>query len=250
MIEQLTSPFVTFVLPAYNESEIIENTLVSLNTNFENTGLHYEIVIVDDGSVDDTRSKVMVFGQTNGNVKVISYSKNVGKGFAIKTGFRKAKGTAIIFLDSDSDINTRQVKRFIDSLKTADIVIGSKRHPKSIVKVPVFRRLFSSSFNVLVQLLTGIRVKDTQTGIKAIKREAFLEIFNQLSVKRYAYDVELLVLAKLYGLKISEVPVNLCINQNFNLRDSWHMLIDLLGITYRLRIKKWYQRGLPQHTSF
>ena len=250
MIERITSPFVTFVLPAYNESKMIENTLVSLNANFENTGLLYEIVVVDDGSVDDTRSKVMVFGQTNGNVNVISYGKNVGKGFAIKIGFRKAKGAAIIFLDSDSDIDTRQVKRFLDSLRTADIVIGSKRHPNSIVSVPLIRRLFSSSFNFLVQLLTGIRVGDTQTGIKAIKREAFLEIFDQLCVKRYAYDVELLVLAKIYGLKVSEVPVNLCINENFSLKESWHMLIDLLGITYRLRIRKWYQRGAPQHTNF
>ena len=250
MIERITSPFVTFVLPAYNESKMIEDTLESLNVNFENTGLLYEIVIVDDGSLDDTRSKVRLFGQTNGNVNLISYDKNVGKGFAIKTGFRKAQGASIIFLDSDSDIDTRQVSRFLDALNTADIVIGSKRHPNSIVSVPAIRRLLSSSFNLLVRLLTGIRVSDTQTGIKAIKREAFKDIFNQLCVKRYAYDVELLVLAKIYGMKISEVPVNLRINDNFSLKESWHMLIDLLGITYRLRIKKWYHRGVPQHTNF
>jgi hypothetical protein len=93
-------------------------------------------------------------------------------------------------------------------------------------------------------------VNDTQTGIKAVKRDAFLNVFNQLCVKRYAFDVELLVLAKIYGLKVTEVPVKLMINEPFKLKEAWHMFMDLLGIAYRLRIKKWYQRGISQIPDF
>ena len=106
------------------------------------------------------------------------------------------------------------------------------------------RRLLSHGFNILAKLLTGVPVKDTQTGIKALRRDAFQNIFSRLCVKRYAFDVELLVLAKIYNLKIVEVPVNLNIDEPFNLQNILHMFLDLLGITYRLRIKKWYQRGI------
>jgi glycosyltransferase involved in cell wall biosynthesis len=242
--EQLHVPLVSFVLPAYNEGRLIENTLQRLNNNFENNGLPFEIVVVDDGSIDNTRSRAICYSLDNKKVKVIGYKKNIGKGFAINTGFRIAKGDAVILFDSDSDIDTKQIQRFIDPLKEGDIVIGSKWHPDSMVNIPVARRLLSYGFNVLARLLTGVPVKDTQTGLKALRREAFQSIFSRLCVKRYAFDVELLVLAKIYGLKIIEVPVNLNITEPFSLRNIWRMFIDLLGIAYRLRIRKWYQRGI------
>jgi glycosyltransferase involved in cell wall biosynthesis len=227
---EFKNQYVSFVLPAYNEGHLND--------------LPYEIVVVDDGSSDNTRSKAICYSLYNKEVRVFGYNKNSGKGFAIKTGFRKAKGDAVIFFDSDSDIDPNQVRRFIDTLKYGDIVIGSKWHPDSVVKIPFVRRLLSHSFNFLTRLLTGIAVSDTQTGIKALRREAFLDVFNRLCVKRYAFDVELLVLAKIYGLKVIEVPVDLSIRESFSLKNIWRMFIDLLGITYRFRIKKWYQRGI------
>ncbi len=244
MTEQLYAPLVSFVLPAYNEGQLIEITLERLNNNFENNGLPFEIVVVDDGSIDNTRSKAICYSLDNQKVKVIGYKKNIGKGFAINTGFRNAKGDAVVLFDSDSDIDPKQIQRFIEPLKECDIVIGSKWHPDSVVQIPAMRRLLSHGFNILAKLLTGVPVKDTQTGIKALRRDAFQNIFSRLCVKRYAFDVELLVLAKIYNLKIVEVPVNLNIDEPFNLQNILHMFIDLLGITYRLRIKKWYQRGI------
>jgi glycosyltransferase involved in cell wall biosynthesis len=241
---------VSFVLPAYNESSLIENTLERIDLNFKNNGFPYEILVVDDGSEDSTRSKAILYGLLNRNVKVISHKKNFGKGFAVNRGFKKAKGRAVVFFDSDADIEAEQINNYLRVLKNRDIVIGSKWHPNSNVEMPFLRKVFSRAFNVAVRLLTGLNIRDTQTGIKAIRREAFLDVFSRLCVKRYAYDVELLVLAKIFGLKVSEVPVKLRIKKDFSVKECWHMLMDLLGIAYRLRITKWYQREVSKVPDF
>jgi dolichol-phosphate mannosyltransferase len=237
-------PFVSFVLPAYNESQFIEGTLKRLDDCFVGNGFRYEILVVDDGSLDDTRRKVLKYAAGNGHVRVVGYNKNVGKGFALKNGFWKTVGDAIVFLDSDSDVDVQQVQRYVEALGSADIVVGSKWCPGSVVEAPVVRRLLSRCFNVVARLLTGVRVSDTQTGIKAIRREAFVGSFRRLIVKRYAFDVELLVLAQVFGLRVRELPVRLRVDKLFSLREGFLMFLDLLGIAYRLRVKKWYQRGI------
>jgi len=179
----------------------------------------------------------------NGHVRVVGYDRNEGKGFAVKIGFCAALGDAVVFADSDLDVDFEQVKRYVDALREGDIVIGSKWHKDSVVQVPPMRRFLGHGFNVLVKLLTGIRVADTQTGIKAIRREAFDRVFRSMSVKRYAFDVELLVVAKVFDLRVVELPVRLTMSNGFRLREIWRMFLDLLGITYRLRIKRWYQSG-------
>ena len=111
--------------------------------------------------------------------------------------------------------------------------------------VPISRRLLSETFNWLVRILTGVPLKDTQSGLKAMKKSAFLNIFPKLAVKRYAFDVELLAVAHLHGLKVVEMPVTIKLNASFKFTDMWHMFVDLLGIAYRLRIVHWYQRQIP-----
>jgi dolichyl-phosphate beta-glucosyltransferase len=237
---------VSVVLPAYNEGEFIENALEKLESTICGDGLRYEVVVVDDGSIDDTRVKALRWSARairNGHVRVVGYDRNEGKGFAVKTGFCAALGDAVVFADSDLDVDFEQVKRYVDALRDGDIVIGSKWHKDSVVQVPLVRRFMGRGFNVLVKLLTGIKVADTQTGIKAIRREAFDRVFRSMSVKRYAFDVELLVVAKVFGLRVVELPVRLTMSNGFRLREIWRMFLDLLGITYRLRIKRWYQSG-------
>jgi len=238
-------PFVSFVLPAHNECEVIESVLERLDSTVNGDGLRCEIIVVDDGSTDNTRLRASSYAARKWHVRVLGYDRNVGKGFAVKTGFWKAVGEAVVFVDSDLDIDVGQVRRYVDALKHGDIAVGSKWHRDSVVQMSFVRKLLSRSFNVLVRLLTGLQVSDTQCGIKAVRREAFHEIFRLLSVKRYAFDVELLVLAKLYGLRIVELPVKLKLNSKFSFKEIWHMFLDLLGIAYRLRVKRWYQRGIP-----
>lgn len=244
MTEMEMRPVVSFVLPAFNEGKHIEESLRRLDSSFRSGPLRHEIVVVDDGSIDDTRSRASYYARKNTHVRIISYRRNMGKGFAVKTGFFQAVGDAIIFLDSDLDVDASQAERFIQALEFGDIAIGSKYHPESIVEIPLLRRFLSNGFNVLSRLLTGVKASDTQVGIKAIRRDVFFEIFKCLSVKRYAFDVELLVLAGACGLKVVELPVKLKIADKFKIFDIWHMALDLLGIAYRLRIKKHYQHGL------
>jgi len=232
------------VLPAFNEGKYIEKSLKRLDSSFRNGYLNHEIIVVDDGSEDNTRLKAWKYARRNGHVKIVAYNHNLGKGFAIKTGFFGTTGDAIVFLDSDLDIDVKQVSNYIQALRFGDIVIGSKYHPESVVETSFLRRFLSRGFNILTRLLTGVKINDTQVGIKAIRRDVFSGIFKQLSVKRYAFDVELMVLAYVYGLNVVELPVKLKISNKLNIKDIWHMFLDLLGISYRLRIKKYYQKRL------
>jgi dolichol-phosphate mannosyltransferase len=242
----MTQVELSFVIPAYNEEEFIEDTLETIDAVIMNKNLSYEIVVVDDGSGDNTLAKAKVYAGRNGHVKVVSYSKNVGKGYAVKTGFMKANGNVVIFADSDMEIDLKTISKYLEALKYGDIVIASKRHSNSHVKAPISRKILSASFNGLVRLLTGVPLKDTQSGLKAMKKSAFINIFPRLAVKRYAFDVELLAVAHLYGLKVVEMPVNIKLDSKFKPKEMWRMFVDLLGIAYRLRIIHWYQRSLAE----
>jgi dolichol-phosphate mannosyltransferase len=234
----------SFVIPAYNEEASIEITLGTLDGVVKNNPMPYEIVVVNDGSKDETLSKAVKYANKNGHVKVISYTRNEGKGHAIRTGFIQTRGDFIVFADSDMDIDLGIVSKYVEALKYGDIVIASKWHPDSIVRMPFSRKILSHGFNVLVRLLTGANLKDTQVGLKAMRKSAFTSIFPRLCVKRYAFDVELLAVANLYGLRIVQMPAQLSIRESFRLKEVLKMFKDLLGIAYRLRVIHWYQRQI------
>ena len=242
-------PELSLVMPAYNEEENICLVIERADDVARQMGLRYELIVVDDGSFDNTRAKIEDCAKNNGHVKVAGYINNVGKGFAVRTGFSHAVGDFVVFMDSDADIDPKQVACYIDALKDADIVVASKWHPQSKVDTPLIRRILSRGFNVLVKLFVGLRLTDTQTGLKAVRREPLAGVFPRLIVKRYALDVELLVLANLLDLKIVELPINIRLRSLFGLREVWRMFLDLLGITYRLRVIRWYQRALAQANS-
>jgi glycosyltransferase involved in cell wall biosynthesis len=233
---------VSFVIPAYNEEVFIEDTLGTLDSVFKEKMNQYEIVVVDDGSKDKTFKKALQYANKNGHVKVIRYARNAGKGFAIKTGVMESTGDIVIFVDGDMEIDFNTISKYVTALENADLVIATKWHSKSTVSMPFSRKLLSRTFNVLVRLLIGFDLKDTQVGLKVMKRSAVDKIFPKLAVKRYAFDVELLALAHLYDLKIVELPVKLKLDSSFKPKNAWHMFVDLLGIAYRLRIIRWYQR--------
>jgi glycosyltransferase involved in cell wall biosynthesis len=236
---------VSFVIPAYNEEIYIEDTLGTLDLAVKDESLIYEIVVVDDGSIDNTSTKALKYARRNDHVKVVRYARNTGKGFAIKTGFNKATGDVIMFVDSDMEINLNTISKYVKALEKGDIVIASKWHANSRVSMPLGRRILSRTFNLLVRLLVNASLKDTQVGFKVMKRSAVDRIFPRLAVKRFAFDVELLAVAHLYGLKVVEMPVDLNLLESFKAKEAWHMFLDLLGIAYRLRVIHWYQRHMP-----
>jgi dolichyl-phosphate beta-glucosyltransferase len=224
----------SFVVPAYNEEAFVESTLRALDEVVKNMMLLHEIVVVDDGSQDKTLANAISYAKRNGHVEVVNYVKNMGKGHAVKTGFMQATSEMAVFADCDLEIDLSTISRYLAALEHGDIVITSKWHPDSAVAMSLARKIMSHSFNVIVQLLTVVPLKDTQAGLKAMKKSAFVDIFPGLAVKRYAFDVELLAVAHLYGLKVVEMPVNIKMDASFKLSDIGKMFVDLLGITYRL----------------
>lgn len=238
----MTNVALSFVIPAYNEEETIEFALLTLDEVVKDKRLPYEIVVVDDGSKDDTSLRAMMYASRNGHVRVVSYDKNEGKGYAIKTGFMQTTGEVVVFADSDMDIDLRTVENYVKALQYGDIVIASKWHPSSVVEIPIIRRVFSHGFNILVRIMTGAKLKDTQAGLKAIRKSAFKDIFPRLAVKGYAFDVELLTVAALRGLRVVEMPVNLKMQSLFSVKQICKMFWDLLKIAYRTRVIHWYQQ--------
>jgi glycosyltransferase involved in cell wall biosynthesis len=239
----------SFVVPAYNEEESIETALGTLDEVVKDRRLPYEIVVVDDGSRDKTLSRAIKYASRNGHVKVLSYTQNEGKGYAVRTGFMQTKGDVVVFADSDMDIDLSTVSKYVDALEHGDIVVATKWHPDSRVDMPLIRRILSHGFNVLVRTLTGANLKDTQVGLKVMKKSAFTNIFPRLCVKRYAFDVELLAVANLYGLRIVQLPTQLRIRGAFRLKEIFKMFQDLLGIAYRLRVLHWYKRPLVSNDA-
>src|SRR3990170_815170 len=234
----------SFVIPAYNEEDSIEDALGTIDEVVKNRKLPYEIIVVNDGSKDKTLPRAITYAGRNGHVKVVSYTPNVGKGYAVKAGFMQTTGEVVVFVDSDMDIDLGMISSYVDALENGDIVVATKWHPDSVVNIPLTRRILSHGFNMLVRILTGAKLNDTQVGLKVMKKSAFVNIFPRLAVKRYAFDVELLAVASLYGLKIVEMPTQLRIRNSFHVKEILHMFVDLLGIAYRLRVLRWYQRAI------
>ena len=226
---------ISIVLPAYNEEGQLKESVARIRS-----AIQAEVIIVDDGSTDGTRAEASAIP----GVKVVSYSRNQGKGYAIRAGVARATGNIVLCLDSGSEIDTRHLDEYVEALKGADLAIASKWHPQSKVQTLAMRRFLSLGFQMCVRLLTGVEVRDTQTGLKAFRAETMKKIVPLLAVKRYAFDVEILVVAKLLKARVVELPVTLKLEARFSLKDVLRMGLDLLGIAYRLRVRRSYQRSL------
>ena len=147
------------------------------------------------------------------------------------------QGCKCLFIDGDLDISPASIGHYFSELENSDLVVASKRHKLSNVKATNTRKFLSHAFSVFVRLTTGVSVKDTQSGLKAGDSIALKKIFSTMTVSRYAFDVELLVLAKLAGLEIKEMPVDLKLMNKFKAKDIIRMSCDVLRIAYRYRLQ-------------
>jgi glycosyltransferase involved in cell wall biosynthesis len=234
---------ISVIMPAYNEEAVIVGSISDIKKRTSSLGREFEIIVVDDGSTDATR-RVAEAAVNDQRIRVVGYGTNKGKGHALRFGFKHATGEFTLFADSDSEISPDRILPYLSALENAEIAIASKRHPQSKVQVPIVRRILSYYFNMITRIVTGLNVSDTQTGLKAVRSSAFYRIVPFLSVKRYAFDVEFLVVASLMGMRIRQLPVEITLDATFSIRKIVRMMVDLLGITYRLRVKRWYQTNL------
>ncbi|MFH1856842.1 MAG: glycosyltransferase [Candidatus Omnitrophota bacterium] len=238
---------VTIIMPAYNESSHIITSIQETVDTFEQFGCDYEIIVMDDGSSDDTYEKARNFAAEHLKVCVKKNQTNFGKGRALKKAFRHAAGEYVVFLDADLDLHPKQVEDLFEVMRRedADVVIGSKRHPKSKVNYPLQRKIVSSGYYYFIRALFGLPLKDTQTGIKLFKRKVLRDIFPKVLIKRYAFDLELLVIAHHFKYKIAEAPITLHFQRPFNrikMSHIWHTAWDTLAIFYRMHILHYYDK--------
>jgi len=226
-------------MPAYNEGSKIRKNISESWEAFKEIGIPFEIVVVNDGSKDNTEEEIKVACTEHSEVILVSYHANGGKGNALKAGYKATKGNIVTFMDADLELHPRQLKRFFQEMlkHDADIVIGSKRHPESIVEYPAKRWILSRGYNLFVRTLFGLHLTDTQPGLKLFRREVLEKELPKVFVKRWAFDLELLVNSDIDGFKIVEAPLELhYVRENggrIGARDVFHIFQDTLGIFAR-----------------
>ncbi len=239
---------ISVILPAYNESKSIESNVVETCDTLEQLRCDFEVILVDDGSPDDTylfAARAKTYHPER--VRVVRYDRNQGKGNALMCGTRYASGDYVVFLDADMDLHPNQLPRFFQIMEEtgADGVIGSKRHPLSRVNYPRIRQIYSFFYYSLVRILFNLPLQDTQTGLKVFRIELLHDVFPRVLAKRFAFDIELLAIAQHLGYKLREAPVQLAFQRKFNrikLNDVRNIFLDTLAIFYRLRIARYYDR--------
>lgn len=239
----------SLVIPAHKQEKTITKNIKSLDKILSSLPYKYELIIVVDGDTDGTYKKVKSL--ENRKIRVINLERNQGKGYAVRLGMMKAKGDVIGFIDAGMDINPVGISLLLNIMQfnNADIVIGSKLHPESKVKYPPIRRILSWGYRTLTATFFDLNVTDTQVGLKFFKRKVVKEVFPKLLIKKFAFDVEILAVAKARGFnRIFEGPVRLDFSSVSAITPTtfWkvilHMLWDTLAVFYRLKILHYYDK--------
>lgn len=239
----------SLVVPAYKQEKTIGQNLSQLDSILKSLPYDYEILVVVDGFLDKTLEKAKEIANKNKKIKVFGYGKNFGKGYAVKYGMSKAKGDVVGFIDGGMDLDPSAISILIDLMKfkDADIVVGSKQHPDSIVNYPLYRKILTFFTRWWTQFLFGFTVLDTQVGLKIFKRKVAMDVFPRLLVKKFAFDIEMLAVANVLGYhKIYEAPIKLNFKEGSISKKSLivtilHCFWDTLAIFYRIRILQYYR---------
>ena len=195
---------ISLIIPAYNEEKNILRMLKKLRLLLKNEKDKWEILIINDGSTDNTLGILKNYKPKF--FKIISYKKNKGKGFAVKKGVKEATGDYICFIDSDLAYSFDNLKNLLSYLENFEVVIGSRNlETDNHENISTLRRIFGKGFNILSNIILGYRIKDTQCGLKAFKKEAAERLFSKQTLNGWGFDTEILYLAKKKNYKIKEV---------------------------------------------
>lgn len=237
---------VSILIPAFREEQNIQKTIKTLQEYLAPLDFEEEMIVVCDGNGDRTFDYAKKL--ENEKTMVLNYKINQGKGYALKYGFERSSGDLVIFFDAGLDFPPADIQRFIEYYQKTKtpVIIGSKRHPESKINYIWKRRLISFSGQVLTRILFNFNVRDTQVGLKLFERSVLEKIFPRVMIKKYAFDIELLVLARYFGYEILEAPVNLTLNWKNGSGITWQAVrdcfLDTLAVFYRLKILKYYDK--------
>jgi glycosyltransferase involved in cell wall biosynthesis len=247
------NPTFSVIVPAYNEEHGVRQAVTEIHKTFSRLGHHFEIIIVDDGSTDKTNLVLKDLARIYREVALVPLPGNRGKGYAIREGVANSSGNYVVFMDADLDIHPSQA-RVLDMFRNerCDIAIGSKRHPQSKVDYPLSRKVISTIYYWIVKILFDLNVRDTQAGLKIYRREVLSAVLPRLMVKKFAFDLEMLVAANNLGYEIQEFPIKVNFSRKFgriSFKDCWHTGIDTLAIFYRNKILNFYRYDVCTATS-
>ncbi len=225
-------------MPAYNESQHIYDNALQTCATWKTEDV--EVIVIDDGSTDRTFDEASAATQIDGRIRVLKLEKNSGKGAALVKGFGLARGEYVAFLDADLEIQPDYVVKMLAALETSrkDVVVGRKVYMHA--KVPLLRRVMSRVYRNYVRLLFNLKLRDTQTGIKVFRRQVLETCMPKMTVKGFAFDVELLALAQRASYQIEEYPVELTYKRTRSLErikaiHIMRMFVDTLKIYFRLQ---------------
>jgi glycosyltransferase involved in cell wall biosynthesis len=243
--------FLSIIVPVYNQASTIKKNLKAILAELDVLSIPYEMIVIIDGSPDNSLKEVKKI--TSRKVHVYGYKTNKGKGYAVRYGMARSKGDVIGFIDAGGEIRESGIPMLIEHMRwyDADIVVGSKRHPVSKVYYPLNRKILSIGYQILIRILFGLNITDSQVGLKLYKRKVLEDVLPRLLVKEFAFDIEVLAVAYHLGYsRIYESPIELdfkIVTSTIS-KGTLHyavsgMLRDTLAIFYRLHIKRYYDHG-------
>jgi glycosyltransferase involved in cell wall biosynthesis len=234
-------PSISIVIPCYKEREVIASSVTTIHTFIQERFEQHEIIVVTDGSPDGTADEVDSLKQRHPEIPLqhIAFPKNRGKGAAVRTGFLAARHELVLMIDADLTISIAELDNFLSAIKHADMAIASRLVPGTIFEEPTpFHRVLTARvFHILQMVLLGnFEFSDTQCGFKLFRRDRTLPLFQALTIERFAFDAELLFLARRMNLRVAILPVRILKDaRNTNVRiakDSLNMLWSLLRIRW------------------
>jgi O-antigen/teichoic acid export membrane protein len=231
----------SLVIPFYNPGPSLAVHVQDVVRVLRAEHVIFEVIAVSDGSTDGSPASIVGIDQ----VRVVELGKNQGKGAALRVGLAQGRGRYLGFIDGDGDIPARQLSHFLAAIRAGDpdVVLGNKGHPDSDVIYPPLRRLYSAGYQQVNRLLFRLPTRDTQTGIKLIRRETLAAVLPKMLEKRFAFDLELLVVARRMGYRdFVELPVEIAerFTSTISPKAVRRTLLDTLAIFYRLRIARSY----------
>lgn len=206
----MARPTYSIVLPAYNEHERIAATLEKISAHANQRGWQVEVIVVNDGSTDDTARIVSQYASNNPSLRLLENPGNRGKGYSVRNGMLHAQGDILLFSDADLSSPIAEADKLFEAIRQgADVAIGSRwlKAELQIKRQPLYRQLFGRIFNLALRFVLGLNFKDTQCGFKAFTQDAAQKLFPLQKIERWGFDPELLYLARRFDLTVTEVPV-------------------------------------------
>lgn len=237
-------PFLSVIIPVYNEEKRIHKILEAANNYFSHQSYDYEIIVVNDGSSDNTTEVVKRFKEKIKNLKLINNKKNHGKGWVVKQGMLAALGKFRLFADADNSTPIEQIEKLLPYFSNGyDVVIGSRavKGAKIPIPQPFYKVLLGRLGNIIIQIFAVWGISDTQCGFKCFTKKAAKDIFSRQTLNRWAFDIEILAIARYLGYKIKEVPI-IWINDpmsHVKFFDYFRVLIKVFLIRWNLIIRKY-----------